>query len=59
MEKSENEPAPTESTDGVTANHWPWLHLSSQLICYILSQFANFPSFVAAIHDKVFKKKTL
>ena len=53
MEKSENEPTSVEGSDGVASNHWPWLHLSSQLLCYILSQVANFPSFVTAIHDKV------
>ncbi|XP_008216794.1 mediator of RNA polymerase II transcription subunit 23 [Nasonia vitripennis] len=53
MEKSENEPTPVEGVDGVTTNHWPWLHLSSQIICHVLSQFASFPSFVTAIHEKL------
>ncbi|KAJ8687549.1 hypothetical protein QAD02_023343 [Eretmocerus hayati] len=53
MEKSETEPAPTEGSDASTTNHWPWLHLSSQLICYVISHFASFPSFVMAIHDKL------
>ncbi|KAL7298235.1 mediator of RNA polymerase II transcription subunit 23 [Trichogramma pretiosum] len=53
MERSENEPNSVEGSEDTTINHWPWLHLSSQLICYVLSQFANFPSFVMAIHEKL------
>ncbi|XP_020291253.1 mediator of RNA polymerase II transcription subunit 23 [Pseudomyrmex gracilis] len=52
MERSENE-SPLEGTDGTVANHWVWLHLSSQLIYFILFQFACFPSIVMAIHDKL------
>ena len=36
MEKSENEPPTAEGSDGVSYNHWVWLHLSSQLIFYVL-----------------------
>ncbi|XP_058805221.1 mediator of RNA polymerase II transcription subunit 23-like isoform X2 [Phymastichus coffea] len=53
MEKSENEPVPIENSEGVTISHWPWLHLSSQFIFYVLSQFVNFSTFVIAIHDKL------
>ncbi|KAH0954985.1 hypothetical protein HN011_002731 [Eciton burchellii] len=53
MERSENETIPAEGTDGIVANHWVWLHLSSQLIYFILFQFACFPSIVMAIHDKL------
>lgn len=53
MERSENDPLPAEGTDGTVANHWVWLHLSSQLIYFVLFQFASFPSLVMAIHDKV------
>lgn len=34
-------------------NHWLWLHLSSQLIYFILFQFAVFPNIVNALHEKV------
>jgi mediator of RNA polymerase II transcription subunit 23 len=53
MEKSESEPISAEGSDGVITNYWPWLHLSSQLIHYVLFQFVSFPSFVLAIHDRV------
>lgn len=53
MERAENESLPAEGTDGTVANHWVWLHLSSQLIYFILFQFACFPSIVMAIHDKL------
>lgn len=53
MERSENEPMSTEGIDGSVANHWVWLHLSSQLIYFILFQFASFPHIVMVIHDKV------
>uniref|UniRef100_A0A7G3ABS6 Mediator of RNA polymerase II transcription subunit 23 n=1 Tax=Lutzomyia longipalpis TaxID=7200 RepID=A0A7G3ABS6_LUTLO len=32
---------------------WLWLHLSSQLIYFVLFQFANFPTIVMALHDKL------
>lgn len=44
MERSE-----TENADC----HWLWLHLSSQLIYFVLFQFASFPNIVMALHDKV------
>lgn len=53
MEKAESEPAVTESSDNAMSNYLPWLHLSSQLIHYVVFQFVSFPSFVTAIHDKV------
>jgi len=53
MERSENESLPAEGMDGTVANHWVWLHLSSQLIYFILFQFASFNSIVMAIHDKL------
>ncbi|KAH0534921.1 mediator of RNA polymerase II transcription subunit 23 [Cotesia glomerata] len=54
MERSENDaPQPSEGIDGTVANHWVWLHLSSQLIYFILFQFACFPSIVMAIHEKL------
>ncbi|XP_015604323.1 mediator of RNA polymerase II transcription subunit 23 isoform X1 [Cephus cinctus] len=53
MERSENDPPPAEGTDGTVANHWVWLHLSSQLIYFVLFQFACFPNIVMAIHDKL------
>ncbi|XP_063986050.1 mediator of RNA polymerase II transcription subunit 23 [Diachasmimorpha longicaudata] len=53
MERSENDTVQTEGVDGTVANHWVWLHLSSQLIYFILFQFASFPNIVMAIHEKL------
>lgn len=53
MEKSENEPTVVENAEEVTSNHAVWLHLSSQVICYVTLPIASFPHFVSAIHDKV------
>lgn len=53
MERSENDPLPSESTEGTAANHYVWLHLSSQLIYFVLFQFAFFSEFCTAIHDRV------
>ncbi|XP_051162012.1 mediator of RNA polymerase II transcription subunit 23 [Leptopilina boulardi] len=53
MERSENDPLPSESTEGTAANHYVWLHLSSQLIYFVLFQFAFFSEFCTAIHDRL------
>lgn len=34
-------------------NHWLWLHLSSQMIYFVLFQFVVFPNMVNALHEKV------
>lgn len=51
MEKVESEPVPTEE-DG-TINYWPWLHVSAQLIHYIVFQYVSFPHFVTAFQERV------
>lgn len=50
MERSDKEV--TEGADP-DENHWLWLHISSQLIYFILFQFAVFPNIVNALHEKV------
>lgn len=50
MEKCDKEMA--EGADP-EENHWLWLHISSQLIYFILFQFAVFPNIVNALHEKV------
>ncbi|KAJ9591915.1 hypothetical protein L9F63_001517, partial [Diploptera punctata] len=49
MERSETE----ADTDDISNSHWLWLHLSSQLIYFVLFQFATFPNIVMALHDKL------
>ncbi|XP_065161273.1 mediator of RNA polymerase II transcription subunit 23 [Atheta coriaria] len=44
MEKSEIEGADTQGL---------WLHLSSQLIYFVLFQFSSFPNIVLALHDRL------
>lgn len=54
MERSEQEPPPTNDFDETTsATHWLWVHISSQLIYFVLFQFASFPNIVVALHDKL------
>jgi len=50
MEKSEKEAAKGADPE---ENHWLWLHISSQLIYFILFQFAVFPNIVNSLHEKV------
>lgn len=60
MERSEGEGAspeagspPQDEANMAATSHWLWLHLSSQLIYFVLFQFASFPNIVIALHDKV------
>lgn len=39
--------------EDMSNSHWLWLHLSSQLIYFVLFQFATFPNIVLALHDKL------
>uniref|UniRef100_T1J7Z5 Mediator of RNA polymerase II transcription subunit 23 n=1 Tax=Strigamia maritima TaxID=126957 RepID=T1J7Z5_STRMM len=50
MERSENESEPTDDTG---TSQLLWQHLSSQLIFFVLFQFASFPHMVVALHDKL------
>lgn len=56
MERSENENFSSDSEE-ITNTHWLWLHLSSQLIYFVLFQFATFPNIVMALHNKVSTQK--
>lgn len=51
MERSENEDSSAE--DGM--NQLLWQHLSSQVIYFVLFQFASFPHMVLSLYDKVGK----
>ncbi|KAG1666788.1 Mediator of RNA polymerase II transcription subunit 23 [Nymphon striatum] len=54
MEKSETE---NESQwDDGTSSHLMWQHLSSQLIFFVLFQFAKFPHMVMLLHSKLSSK---
>jgi mediator of RNA polymerase II transcription subunit 23 len=59
MERSEAEAATDVKTDPndstPTNNQWLWLHLSSQLIYFVLFQCAAFPNIVNALHEKLAK----
>lgn len=43
----------TTTEDTLNPIHSMWLHISSQLIYFVLFQFANFQSIVLALHDKL------
>lgn len=57
LERSEQESTMTDingyTDDTQSPSHWLWLHLSSQLIYFILFQFANFSNIVLSLHDKL------
>ncbi|XP_065332205.1 mediator of RNA polymerase II transcription subunit 23 isoform X2 [Cloeon dipterum] len=60
MEKSEEdipvEEANTEENTLSSARPLLWQHLSSQLIYFVLFQFASFPDIVSALHKKLAEK---
>ncbi|XP_055535725.1 mediator of RNA polymerase II transcription subunit 23 [Wyeomyia smithii] len=55
MECSEKEPVHPVDGDDMISSHtqWVWLHLSSQLIYFVLFQFATFQNIVNSLHDKL------
>lgn len=54
MERSEAEyNSCPDVVDENSSTHWLWLHLSSQLIYFVLFQFASFPNLVMALHAKL------
>lgn len=55
MERSEAEyNTCPDVVDDNSSTHWLWLHLSSQLIYFVLFQFASFPNLVMALHAKLY-----
>lgn len=56
MERTEEEPTKiNENDDTFTSVHWLWAHISSQLIYFVLLQYAIFPNIVSTLHEKVYK----
>ncbi|KAI5702002.1 hypothetical protein M8J75_015647 [Diaphorina citri] len=57
MERSEAEaccpPSSHDATSPPSHTLWLWLHLSSQLIYFVLFQFAKFPNIVQSLYDKL------
>lgn len=54
MERSEQEQTLAADTDdSMSTIHWLWVHISSQLIYFVLFQFASFPDIVTTLHDKL------
>lgn len=54
MERSEKESLDNgENDDTFSSIHWLWIHISSQLIYFVLLQFASFPNIVTTLHDRV------
>ena len=49
MEHSEN----SDPSSDPDLSHLLWQHLSSQLIYFVLFQFASFPHMVISLYDKV------
>ena len=55
MERSENEDSSAENG----MNQLLWQHLSSQVIYFVLFQFASFPHMVMSLYEKVKKRNNL
>lgn len=54
MERTEDDPSKNqENNDKFNSIHWLWAHISSQLIYFVLFQYASFPNIVATLHGKV------
>lgn len=54
MERTEEEPLRTNDNDDTfTSIHWLWAHISSQLIYFVLLQYARFPNIVSTLYEKV------
>lgn len=54
MERSELDPvADGEQDDSQSPTHWLWVHISSQLIYFMMFQIASFPSIVQSLHAQV------
>lgn len=55
MERTEEEPPKPNDNgeDSFTSIHWLWAHISSQLIYFVLLQYASFPNIVSTLHEKV------
>lgn len=54
MERTEEEPLRSnDNDDSFTSIHWLWAHISSQLIYFVLLQYASFPNIVSTLHEKV------
>lgn len=55
MERAELDALPDgDQDDAQSPTHWLWVHISSQLIYFVLFQFASFPNIVQSLHSKVF-----
>ena len=57
MERSEKM-GDAQSNDDLTVSHLLWQHLSSQVIFFVLFQFASFPHIVMALYKKVGQRST-
>lgn len=58
MERAENPPeSETDSAEELGVSHWLWHHLSSQIIYFVLFQFASFSHLVTLLHEKLAERK--
>lgn len=53
QESPENDTKKDANDSTPSHNQWLWLHLSSQLIYFVLFQCAAFPNIVNALHEKL------
>ncbi len=46
-----------DGADELGVSHWLWHHLSSQIIYFVLFQFASFPALVSLLHERLAERK--
>lgn len=49
----QNSPSNTVTEEHTSSKEWIWLHVSSQLIYFVLFQFVSFMHIVLSLHEKV------
>lgn len=58
MERAENvSEGESEAAEELGVSHWLWHHLSSQIIYFVLFQFASFSHLVTLLHEKLAERK--
>jgi len=57
MERAEKEGDIELEADELGVSHWLWHHLSSQIIYFVLFQFASFSHLVSLLHEKLAERK--
>ena len=57
MERAEKVTGSETEAEELGVSHWLWHHLSSQIIYFVLFQFASFSHLVSLLHEKLAERK--